>query len=98
MREVLTGEAREAALVNLIAAGWTVSDEGDRLRKTFKFRGFPAALGWMVAVGTEAQRMDHHPEWRNVYNKVEVELTTHSAGGLSRLDVELAGVMERLAG
>ena len=98
MTELLSGEAREAALVNLIAAGWTVSEDGLKLCKSFRFGGFPQALGWMVSVGAEAQRMDHHPEWRNVYRTVDVELTTHSLGGISRLDVELAGVMERLAG
>jgi 4a-hydroxytetrahydrobiopterin dehydratase len=97
MREVLTGEARETALVALAAAGWALTEDGHGLHKIYKFKGFPQAFGWMAAVATEAQKLDHHPEWKNVYNRVEVVLTTHSAGGITGLDVALAGKMDLFA-
>jgi 4a-hydroxytetrahydrobiopterin dehydratase len=97
MRDLLTGKALEDAVAPLQAAGWVLADDGKALTKAYKFKGFPAALGWMVAAGTEAQKLDHHPEWKNVYNRVEVLLTTHSAKGLTGLDVKLAGLMDKLA-
>ncbi len=76
--------------------GWTV--ENGKLKKTFKFKSFAAALGWMVSVGVEADKMDHHPEWSNVYNKVTVHLVTHDLGNvISSWDVDLAKKMENLA-
>jgi len=85
----------EAALGEL--PGWTV--EGGKLRKTFKFGSFAEAIGWMVAVALYADKKDHHPEWRNVYNKVEVILATHDLGdAISQWDVDLARRMEKLAG
>ncbi len=76
--------------------GWSV--ENGKLKKTFKFKSFAAALGWMVSVGVEADKMDHHPEWSNVYNKVTVHLVTHDLGNvISSWDVDLAKKMENLA-
>lgn len=80
----------------LISAGWTLSDDGTAIDKIFRFQGFPAALGWMVRAGFAAEAMDHHPEWRNVYNRVEVRLTTHDTGGLTDRDFKLAAAMEAL--
>ena len=69
----------------------------DRIARRFCFDDFVAAFGWMASVALVAERLNHHPEWRNVYATVEVELTTHDAGGLTPLDFELAAAMDRLA-
>src|SRR5512139_564424 len=76
--------------------GW--GREGERLRRTFRFPGFVEAFGWMASVALVAEKLDHHPDWKNVYNRVDVELWTHDAGGLTELDFELAAAMSRLAG
>jgi len=77
--------------------GWEVKD--GKLHKQFEFDSFSAALGWMVSAGVEADKMDHHPEWSNVYNKVTVNLVTHDLdNAISNLDIELAQTMEELAG
>ena len=81
---------------DLAAAGWTLAEDGKAIDKTFRFADFRDALAWMVRAGFEAEALDHHPEWRNVYNRVEVRLTTHDAGGLTELDIDLATRMERL--
>ncbi len=75
--------------------GW--DHRGDRIARTFRFESFAEAFGWMASVAIVADKLDHHPEWRNVYSRVEVELTTHDAGGLSERDFELARVMDELA-
>ena len=94
-REKLTEEAVQAALNEL--PGWEVKE--GTLHKTFKFASFGQALGWMVSAGVEADKMDHHPEWSNVYNRVTVNLVTHDLGNeISNLDVALAKKMEQLAG
>lgn len=72
--------------------------DGDHLRAEFRFSDFAAAMAFMVQVGYEAERRNHHPEWSNVYNRVTVGLTTHDSGGLSHHDVDLATVMSSLAG
>jgi 4a-hydroxytetrahydrobiopterin dehydratase len=76
--------------------GW--ERRGDRIVRTFRFRDFVQAFGWMTGVALVAERMNHHPEWRNVYRTVEVELTTHDAGGITARDMRLAGEMNRLSG
>lgn len=93
MKEPLSGAAREAALAELAALGWAEVEGRDAIVRTFRFRDFAEAWGWMSRAAVIAERMDHHPEWTNVYNRVEVVLTTHSAGGLTELDVELARKM-----
>lgn len=91
----LTDEQIGYALEEL--AGWQMID--GKLHKQFKFRSFAEALGWMVAVGTQAEKMDHHPEWSNVYSRVTVDLVTHNLGNaISSFDVELARRMNALAG
>lgn len=87
------GELQEA-LDSL--AGWRV-EEGE-LRRTFEFKNFSEALGWMVRAGVEAEKLDHHPDWCNSWNKVEVRLKTHSIDALSELDVRLATRMNEMAG
>ncbi|MFO0692220.1 MAG: 4a-hydroxytetrahydrobiopterin dehydratase [Polyangiales bacterium] len=76
--------------------GWEL--RGDRIAKTFRFPDFVAAFGFMTRVAIVAEKRDHHPEWRNVYGTVEVELTTHDEGGITWLDVALARTMNELAG
>lgn len=76
--------------------GWETAN--GKLHKQFKFDSFASALGWMVAVGVNADKLDHHPEWTNVYNRVTVDLVTHDLdNSISSLDVELAGRMNALA-
>ncbi len=72
-------------------ANWSV--ENEKLTRSFKFRNFSDAFGFMAAAAIEAEKLDHHPEWFNVYNKVDVFLTTHSAGGITDLDFQLAQKM-----
>ena len=82
--------------VELSDAGWTLEADGKAIAKTFRFSGFRDALAWMVRAGFEAEAIDHHPEWSNVYNRVSVRLTTHDTGGLTEKDLELARRMEAI--
>lgn len=84
-----------AALVQL--KGWRAVDGRDAIAKSYKFADFNAAFGFMARVALKAERMDHHPEWFNVYNKVDVTLATHDAGGVSERDVALAKFMDENA-
>ena len=70
----------------------------DRIKRTFRFKDFVEAFGWMSSVALVAERMNHHPEWRNVWATVEVELSTHDAGGLTQRDMKLAAAMDALSG
>jgi 4a-hydroxytetrahydrobiopterin dehydratase len=74
-------------------ANWSL--EGGKLHRKFEFANFVEAFGFMTQVAIVAEKMDHHPEWSNVYNRVEVDLTTHDAGGLTELDFELASFMNQ---
>ena len=87
----LTDAERDAALANL--PGWGARADGLAITRTFKFADFAEAFGFMARVAIHADKADHHPEWFNVYNRVEITLTTHDAGGLSTRDVALAGVI-----
>jgi len=71
---------------------WQINN--DKLTKNFKFKSFIRAFGWMSQIAIWAEKLNHHPEWFNVYNKVEVNLTTHDVGGLSELDFKLAAKMD----
>ena len=95
MVDRLTGPEREAALREL--SGWRLAQGRDAIVKTFKFRDFNAAFGFMCRVALAAEAMTHHPEWFNVYNRVEVTLATHEAGGLTQRDVRLARLMDEFA-
>ena len=95
MAEKLNEQQRHAALAKL--PGWTEADDRDAIAKTYRFVDFVEAWGFMSRIALIAERMNHHPEWLNVYNRVEITLTTHDAGGLSALDVDLANHMDRIA-
>jgi 4a-hydroxytetrahydrobiopterin dehydratase len=95
MSERLQGEARGQALSEL--DGWREVEGRDAIAKTFKFKDFSSAFAWMTRVAMAAEIADHHPEWTNVYNKVEVVLSTHDAGGLTEKDISLARRMDRFA-
>ena len=96
MAQKLTGQARKEALARL--SGWNEATGRDAISKKFVFKDFNQAFGFMTRAALAAEKMDHHPEWFNVYKTVEVTLSTHDAGGLTELDVKLAGAMDRLAG
>lgn len=94
MAKQLGADAIQAGLDEL--EGWTLLDE--KLHREFRFENFVAAFGFMTSAAIEAEKMDHHPEWFNVYSKVSVDLTTHDAGGITELDFQLAKKMNQLAG
>ena len=96
MAEKLSGEGRKQALAKL--AGWTEVQGRDAIAKTFVFKDFNEAFGFMSRVALVAEKHDHHPEWKNVYKTVEVVLSTHDAGGLTAKDVALAEAMNGIAG
>jgi 4a-hydroxytetrahydrobiopterin dehydratase len=96
MTQKLSGPARKAALAKL--DGWSEVKGRDAITRKFTFEDFNAAFGFMARAALIAEKLDHHPEWFNVYNKVEVTLATHDAGGVTERDVKLAEAMNRLAG
>jgi len=81
----------------LAEGGWSIRADGMAIEKTFHFTGFPAAMVFMALMAPAAEAADHHPEWRNVYNRVEVVMTTHDAGGVTDKDLRLATRMEEIA-
>lgn len=95
MVEKLTGDRRATALTGL--KGWNEVAGRDAIRKEFRFKDFNQAFGFMSRVALMAERMDHHPEWFNVYNKVDIVLSTHDAGGLSERDIRLAAFIDSVA-
>lgn len=95
MAEKLQGPARAKAVADL--TGWADADGRNAISKTFVFRNFNEAFGWMSRVAMQAEKLDHHPEWSNVYKTVEVTLATHDAGGITDLDVKLARFMDKCA-
>ena len=96
MIEVLSDTAREQLLAPLIENGWAQDASRDAITKTYKFKDFSEAFGWMTQAALWAEKWNHHPEWSNTYNRVTVTLTTHDAGGLSSLDAKLARKMDSL--
>ena len=83
-------------LESLSKNGWKKSVDGNAIKKTFIFSNFIEALGWMVKAGVSAEKLNHHPEWSNVYKTVNVVLTTHDKGCITSLDVKLAQEMDKL--
>lgn len=97
MTSPLPDKDRSAALSPLLATGWKLVEGRDAIAKTFVFRNFVSAFGWMTQSAIWAEKLNHHPEWSNVYKTVDVLLTTHDAGGLTELDIRLATKMDALA-
>ena len=95
MAQKLTGPARTDALRTL--SGWSEVAGRDAISKKFVFKDFNAAFGFMARAALVAEKMDHHPEWFNVYKTVDVTLSTHDAGGVTELDLKLAAAMDKLA-
>jgi 4a-hydroxytetrahydrobiopterin dehydratase len=95
MATKLTPDARKTALAKL--PGWSDVPGRDAVTRKFVFKDFNAAFGFMTRAALVAEKMDHHPEWFNVYKNVEVTLSTHDAGGVTELDVKLAEAMNRIA-
>lgn len=91
----LTGEARRAALAQL--DGWTEAEGRDAIRKGFRFANFSEAFAFMTRVALAAEKMDHHPDWSNVYDRVEIELSSHDLGGVSERDTKLAAIIDKIA-
>jgi 4a-hydroxytetrahydrobiopterin dehydratase len=96
MAQKLTGNARRDAIARL--SGWSEVAGRDAIAKKFVFGDFNEAFGFMARAALMAEKLDHHPEWFNVYKTVDVTLATHDAGGVTELDIKLAEVMNRLAG
>lgn len=95
MRQKLVGAARKTALGKI--GGWNEVSGRDAITKKFVFQDFNAAFGFMTRAALVAEKLDHHPEWFNVYKTVEVTLATHDVGGVTDLDIKLAEAMDRLA-
>ena len=96
MTDALSEDARNTDLPELLDNGWAQTTDRDAIVKTFKFKNFIDAFGFMSRAAIHAEKLNHHPEWSNVYNKVEVTLITHDVNGLSALDIKLARIMDRL--
>ena len=96
MTEKMSDATRDAVLKPLFETGWEMVEGRDAIHKTFQFASFVEAFGWMTRAAIWAEKWNHHPEWSNVYNRVEVVLTTHDVGGLSALDAKLARKMDAL--
>ncbi|MEP2530220.1 4a-hydroxytetrahydrobiopterin dehydratase [Shimia sp.] len=96
MTELLSDAARDAVLAPLFQSGWAMVDGRDAITKTYRFDSFVDAFGWMSRAALWAEKWNHHPEWFNVYNRIEVVLTTHDVGGVSSLDAKLARKMDSL--
>ena len=96
MAERLSVEARKSALQGL--SGWSEVPGREAIAKTFTFKDFNEAFGFMSRVALVAEKRDHHPEWKNVYRTVDVVLATHDAGGVTALDIDLAKSMNAIAG
>ncbi len=98
MTDKLSEQDRMEHIDPLLANGWTLQGDRDAIHKTFVFANFVEAFGFMTRAAIHAEKLNHHPEWSNVYKTVEVTLTTHDADGLSALDAKLGEIMDKLAG
>ena len=96
MTEKLSEETRGPLLEPLFDTGWQMVDGRDAIQKSFVFKDFVEAFGWMTQVAIWSEKWNHHPEWNNVYKTVDVVLSTHDVGGLSALDAKLARKMDSL--
>ncbi|CAF0906362.1 unnamed protein product [Didymodactylos carnosus] len=96
MREKLEGEQRDLVIQKLKSNGWQLVANRDAIKKNFEFENFNQAFAFMTRVALLAEKLDHHPEWENVYNKVNVTLSTHDLKGLSTYDVQMASFMDEV--
>lgn len=94
MNKKLSITDRNAAIKKL--KGWQLVKDRNAITKTFKFKDFNAAFSWMTAMALHAEKLDHHPEWSNIYNKIHVILSTHDSEGVTVLDIEMATIMNNL--
>ena len=90
MSDLLDNATRDTELGALLNNGWAMVQGRDAIVKTYKFKNFATAMGWMTSAAIWAEKQNHHPQWSNVYNRVEVTLTSHDVGGLSPRDIKLA--------
>ncbi|XP_064617561.1 pterin-4-alpha-carbinolamine dehydratase-like [Liolophura sinensis] len=97
MNSKLSEDERQTLLTPLKDAGWTMVEARDAIYKQFLFKDFNQAFGFMTRVALKAEKMDHHPEWFNVYNKVQVTLSSHDVNGISQRDINLATFMDKVA-
>ena len=88
---------RETKLKKILENGWLLDETRDAITKEFQFKNFIEAFSWMTKVAFWAEKINHHPEWLNVYNKVDVTLSTHDSGGVTQLDINMAKQMNLLA-
>ncbi|KAG7283428.1 hypothetical protein CRUP_031481 [Coryphaenoides rupestris] len=91
----LSAAERDQQLLELRASGWVEVDNRDAIYKELQFKSFNQAFGFMTRVALQAEKMNHHPEWCNVYNKVQITLTTHDCGGLSKRDIKMAKFIDK---
>jgi len=96
LSDKLTPEQRDTELAALLANGWSLVADRDAIAKTYVFKDFVTAFGWMTAAALWAEKLNHHPEWSNVYKTVNVVLTSHDVGGLTARDIKLANKMDSL--
>lgn len=94
---LLEKDIKEKHLADLATSGWKPVEGRDAIQKVYMFEDFAHAFGFMAKCAIRADKCDHHPEWFNVYNKVDVTLSTHDCGGLSQLDIDMAKTMDRFA-
>ena len=97
MTDRLNAAQRDEHLTPLLQHGWSLMQDRDAIHKTYSFKNFIDAFGFMTRAALWAEKWNHHPEWSNVYKTVEITLTTHSVDGLSELDVKLAKKLDELA-
>ncbi|XP_041969477.1 pterin-4-alpha-carbinolamine dehydratase [Aricia agestis] len=96
MADKLSDDDRKNLLQPLLQSGWKVQENRDAIEKEFKFKDFNEAFSFMTRVALLAEKMDHHPEWFNVYNRVQVTLASHDVNGLSKRDVRMATFMDKI--
>ncbi|RVE50060.1 hypothetical protein evm_005266 [Chilo suppressalis] len=95
MGDKLTQEERDTQLQSLLQAGWKLQSNRDAIEKEYQFKNFNEAFGFMTRIALLAEKMDHHPEWFNVYNKLQVTLSSHDVNGLSKRDIKMATFMDK---
>ena len=95
-RKFMNKKVSENSLKPLIDVGWKILNDRNSISKTYKFKSFIEAFSFMTSVAIFAEKLNHHPEWFNVYNRITIELTTHDAGGITKNDVNLARILNSL--